>query len=81
MPTELIIALISFGGTALGTFGGIFINTRLSNYRIEQLENKVNKHNTIIERTYELEQHGAILDEEIKVINHRINDLEDINKG
>lgn len=81
MPTELIIALISFGGTALGTFGGIFINTRLSNYRIEQLENKVNKHNAIIERTYKLEQHGAILDEEIKVINHRINDLEDINKG
>lgn len=81
MPTELIIALISFGGTALGTFGGIFINTRLSNYRIEQLENKVNKHNTIIERTYKLEQHSAILDEEIKVINHRINDLEDINKG
>lgn len=81
MPTELIIALISFGGTALGTFGGIFINTRLSNYRIEQLENKVDKHNTIIERTYKLEQHGAILDEEIKVINHRINDLEDINKG
>lgn len=81
MPTELIIALISFAGTLAGSLAGIFTASRLSNYRIEQLEKKVEKHNTIIERTYKLEQHGAILDEEIRVINHRINDLEDINKG
>ena len=80
MPTELIIALISLGGTALGTFGGIFINTRLSNYRIEQLEKKVDKHNSLIERTYAIEQHNAVVDEEIKVANHRIEDLEKNNE-
>ena len=80
MPTELIIALISLGGTALGTFGGIFINTRLSNYRIEQLEKKVDKHNSLIERTYAIEQHNAVVDEEIKVANHRIDDLEKNNE-
>lgn len=80
MPTELIIALISLGGTALGTFGGIFINTRLSNYRIEQLEKKVDKHNSLIERTYAIEQHNAVVDEEIKVANHRIEDLEKISE-
>jgi hypothetical protein len=80
MSTELIIALISLGGTALGTFGGIFINTRLSNYRIEQLEKKVDKHNSLIERTYAIEQHNAVVDEEIKVANHRIEDLEKISE-
>ena len=80
MPTELIIALISLGGTALGTFGGIFINTRLSNYRIEQLEKKVDKHNSLIERTYAIEQHNAVVDEEIKAANHRIEDLEKISE-
>ena len=80
MSTELIIALISLGGTALGTFGGIFINTRLSNYRIEQLEKKVAKPNSLIERTYAIEQHNAVVDEEIKVANHRIEDLEKISE-
>ena len=80
MSTELIIALISLGGTALGTFGGIFINTRLSNYRIEQLEKKVDKHNSLIERTYAIEQHNAVVDEDIKVANHRIEDLEKISE-
>ena len=68
-----IIALI---GSALGTFAGIFINSKLTNYRIEQLEKKQNKHNEVIERVYHLEQHDAVVDEEIKVANHRIEDLE-----
>ena len=67
-------------GSALGTVTGIFINTKLSNYRIEQLEKKVDKHNNLIERTYKLEQHNAVIDEEIKVANHRINDLEEYHK-
>lgn len=76
MTTEIIVSLITLAGSALGTFAGIFINTKLSNYRIEQLEKKVDKHNNLIERTYKLEQHNAVIDEEIKVANHRINDLE-----
>ena len=68
-----IIALI---GSALGTFAGILINPKLTNYRIEQLEKKQDKHNEVIERVYHLEQHDAVVDEEIKVANHRIENLE-----
>lgn len=77
---EFIIALIGLGGSAIGSFGGVLINTKLTNYRLEQLENKVNKHNNIIERTYELETKEKILEEQIKVANHRINDLENIQE-
>ena len=45
-------------------------------YRIEQLELKVDKHNNVIERTYHLEEKTALLDEKMKVANHRIDDLE-----
>mgnify|MGYP000047224511 FL=1 len=76
MTTEIIIALITLAGSAVGTLGGIVINSRMSNYRIEQLEKKVDKHNNLIERTYAIERHNAVVDEEIKVANHRIDDLE-----
>lgn len=80
MATEILIALITFAGSAVGALGGIVINSRMSNYRIEQLEKKVDKHNNLIERTYKIEQHNAVVDEEIKVANHRIDDLEKINE-
>lgn len=80
MATEIIIALITLAGSAVGTLGGIVINSQMSNYRIEQLEKKVDKHNNLIERTYAIEQHNAVVDEEIKVANHRIDDLEKISE-
>lgn len=76
MGTEIIVALITLAGSALGTFAGIIINTKLTAYRIEQLEKKVDKHNTVIERTYRLEENQAVMQEQIKVANHRIEDLE-----
>ena len=51
-------------------------SAKLTNYRIEQLEKKVDKHNTVIERTYKLEETQAVIQEQIKVANHRIGDLE-----
>jgi len=48
--TEIFIALIPVIGTAIGTFGGILLSNRLTNYRIEQLEKKVEKHNHLVER-------------------------------
>ena len=48
----------------------------LISYRLEQLERKVEKHNNLIERTYKLEETTAIHEEQIKVANHRIDDLE-----
>lgn len=62
----IVVALISLAGTALGTWGGIRQANKLTNYRIEQLEKKVDKHNSIIERTYELEKKVAVLQEDIK---------------
>lgn len=55
---------------------GILTANKLTNYRIGQLEQKVEKHNNVIERVYKLEQADAVENEEIKVINHRIKDLE-----
>jgi hypothetical protein len=65
MSNEIIIAVISFVGTVLGSFSGM----KLTAYRIEQLENKVEKLNAHAERV-------PILDEQMKVVNHRLNDLE-----
>ena len=76
MPAEVITAAISLVGTLVGTLGGIALSSNLTNYRIEQLEKKVEKHNNLITRTYKLEQDFAVMDERVKVANHRIEDLE-----
>ena len=80
MAIEIIVALIGVLGSSIGSFLGILINSKLSNYRIEQLEKKVDKHNNLIARVYKIEQHEAVVDEEIKAANHRINDLEQSQK-
>lgn len=80
MSSEIIISIITLLGSAVGTFGGILLNTRLTNYRIEQLEKKVDHHNNVIERVYLLEKAEAVEEEELKVINHRLSDLEEYHK-
>ena len=80
MNDTVIVAFISLMGTLFGSFGGILTANKLVNYRLQQLEKKVEKHNQVIERVYKLEQHEAVVDEEIKVANHRIDDLEDYHK-
>jgi hypothetical protein len=69
MPTEFWVATLSLVGTLAGTFGGIVVSSKLTNYRIEQLEKKVDKHNNFAARM-------PVIEEQIKVINHRIEDLE-----
>ena len=49
---------------------------KLLEYKIDKLSERVNKHNNLIERTYKLEEESRVLDEKIKVANHRIDDLE-----
>lgn len=71
MDNTIIVALISFAGTCLGTIGGIVASTKLTNFRLEQLEKKVEKHNTVIERTYLLE--GRMTEAE--------HDIRDLKKG
>lgn len=80
MNDAVIVALLSLVGTLGGSFAGILTANRLTNYRIEQLEAKVEKHNKVIERVYNLEKHEAVMEEEIKVANHRIDDLEQYHK-
>lgn len=77
---EAVVSLISVLGSALGTLSGILISSKLVNYRIEQLEKKVDKHNQVIDRVYKLEGRDAVIEEEIKVANHRISDLEEYHK-
>lgn len=69
MKDTVIIAILSLIGTLVGTFGGILTSSKLTIYRIEQLEKKVDKHNNFAERI-------PVVEEQIKVANHRIDDLE-----
>lgn len=73
---QIILALISFAGTLAGSLVGVFATSKLSNYRIEQLEKKVDKHNNLIERVYLIEQHEAVIENKLKTADHRISDLE-----
>ena len=75
MTEGIIIALLSLAGTFLGTFSGI----KLISYRLEQLEKKVEKHNNLVERQYNIEKITAVLSEDLKVVNHRLADLESKN--
>ena len=81
MDTTVINAVISGCFSLAGALIGILASAKLTTYRIEQLEKKVDKHNQVIDRVYKLEQHGAVIDEEIKVANHRIADLEERKAG
>ncbi|MBE6720097.1 MAG: hypothetical protein E7571_05510 [Ruminococcaceae bacterium] len=69
MNNELWIALMSLVGTLAGTFGGIVTSSKLTAYRIQQLEQKVDTHNNFAKRI-------PIIEEKVKVLNHRVADLE-----
>ena len=80
MDNTIIVAIISGAFTLIGTLGGIVASGKLTAYRIEQLEKKVDKHNSVIERMYKLEESDAVLKEEIKTITEKIKDLEEYHK-
>lgn len=73
---EIIIAVISMLGTASGAYFANKKSTALVAYRLEQLEKKQDIHNGVIDRVYKLEKSVALNSEDIKVANHRIQDLE-----
>ena len=73
MDNTVIVSIISLIGTLGGSLGGILVANKLTNYRVEQLEKKVEKHNGIVERTY-------ILEGQVVEIQHDIKDLKGANK-
>lgn len=82
MTDVVVVALLSLVGTLAGTFGGILTSNKLTGYRLEQLEKKLDKyttsHNDLTERVIKLEDSDKLLAEKISVANHRIADLESI---
>lgn len=87
MSEAIAIALIGLAGSAIGSICGILISNKLMQYRLEQLEKKVEKHNNLVERMYGVEKkaleiedklmtHEKLYEEKIKVANHRLEDLE-----
>lgn len=81
MSDTVIVALIGLVGSGAGAFGGILVSSRLTQYRLEQLEKKVEVHNGVIDRVYKLEERTELQEEKIKVANHRIEDLEKAVSG
>jgi hypothetical protein len=69
MSETIIVALIAFAGTLCGSYFAQRKSAALMAYRLEQLEKKVDKHNSVVERTF-------LLEEKMKVANHRLDDLE-----
>lgn len=67
---EIIVGILSLMGTLCGTFAGIITSTKLTAYRIEQLEKKVERHNSVVERT-------ALLERDLKAVWHNIDELKD----
>ena len=66
MTETIIVALIGFGGAVIGSALGVIASAKLTNYRVEQLEKKVNLHNNVIERVYSLERKHAVLEQRVE---------------
>ena len=81
MSEAVLVALIGLAGSGLGSVLGILVSSKLTQYRLEQLEKKVEVHNQVIDRVYKLEERTEIQEEKIKVANHRIEDLENALKS
>lgn len=71
--TEIIVAVIALLGTLGGSFGGIMAASRLTNYRIEQLEKKVDKHNSVVERITVVEVELQQQQDDLKLIKEAMH--------
>ena len=69
MDNSVLVALLSLLGTLVGSLGGILVSSKLVNYRLQQLENRVAEHNHFARRL-------PVVEEQIKVLCHRVADLE-----
>jgi TolA-binding protein len=75
--SSIIVGVLALAGTLIGSLISNNKTQALVTYRLQQLEDKVNKHNRLVERMYNLEEKQMVMEEQIKVANHRITDLEE----
>lgn len=73
MNSEIIVALLGLLGTLAGSFLGVVAANKLTQYRLQQLEEKVNKHNNLVERTY-------VLEGKVNELQHDVKDLKAYHK-
>ena len=76
MSDTVLVAALSLAGTLAGSYWANRRSTALIAYRLRELEKKVEKHNQVVERTYHLEEEATLYEEKLKVVNHRLGDLE-----
>ena len=65
MSESILVSILSLFWTLIGSLCGILTANKLTLYRIQQLEKKVEKHNSVIDRVYKLEKNEAVMQEEI----------------
>ena len=71
MDNTIIVALIGLAGSGLGAFGGVMASARLTQYRLKKLEEKVQAHNNLIERTFKLEGRMNEAEHDIRDLKER----------
>lgn len=76
MKNEFFSGILSLLASLVGTFGGIITSTKLTNYQINELKKRVDKHNNVIERTYRLEEHCKYIDERIEKLESEVENNE-----
>lgn len=73
MHVEFLTGVLSLIASLVGTFGGIVTSTKLTNYQINELKKQVDKHNSVIERTFKLEEHNKYVDERIARLESEVD--------
>ena len=76
MQGEFLTGIFSLIASLVGTFGGIVTSTKLTNYQINELKKQVDKHNSVIERTFKLEEHSKYIDERIARLESEVENHE-----
>ena len=72
MSSEVLVAILALIGTCVGSLGGILAANKVVNYRLTQLEKKVDQHNNVIERTYKLEGRMTEAEHDLRDLKGRI---------
>ena len=75
MESTVLVAIISGVFTLIGSFVGVVTSNHLTNYRMEQLEKKVEQHNNLIDRMYTLDDRVSVQTDRIKLLCHRVDAL------